>query len=594
MSINKSTRKKLLLAGIITVLVVAFALGLWFFVQYQSNKKTVEVLPVTDPSVSTTYWGDTTYSSGMVTSESLQEIYPSSDKVISQIFVEAGQQVKAGDPLIQYDKTKLELDVEGKDIAVKQAGIELDKAQKELKKLQNTTAATPAPSLPPEVIPTPEPEPTIPPADVPVHSRLDADSKPYQGSGTSEDPYVFLCTEDCVMTREFLLLLLGQAEEEPSQGESSEEEGLISPFAAIFEVREGDSNYGDLRYSFQLDGSHVEDDTEISQEIPSGENTLESVADAFRSAPTQPENTPTSGDVDGQGGQGNQDNYNDMGYTKEQLDDLIAQQRQKIKDCELKVKQAQLDLEKSKLALNNSTVCSTIDGVVRTLTDVDTATQSGQPFLVVSGQDQFLIRGSISENYLSDIHVGDSITAMSYENGMTYSATISEISTYPLDSNSGMWYGGGNSNSSNYEFTAIADNAEGLTNGMYLEITLNIPGSASTDALYLYTAYLREDDGGRYVMKAGLDNRLHKQYLQLGTSIYGGQYYEVKDGLTMNDYIAFPYGSDVREGTRVVVQGTTDPPIPEEGSDSSGSLEEDPAADGATDGVATMDGAVYY
>ena len=594
MSINKSTRKKLLLAGIITVLVVAFALGLWFFVQYQSNKKTVEVLPVTDPSVSTTYWGDTTYSSGMVTSESLQEIYPSSDKVISQIFVEAGQQVKAGDPLIQYDKTKLELDVEGKDIAVKQAGIELDKAQKELKKLQNTTAATPAPSLPPEVIPTPEPEPTIPPADVPVHSRLDADSKPYQGSGTSEDPYVFLCTEDCVMTREFLLLLLGQAEEEPSQGESSEEEGLISPFAAIFEVREGDSNYGDLRYSFQLDGSHVEDDTEISQEIPSGENTLESVADAFRSAPTQPENTPTSGDVDGQGGQGNQDNYNDMGYTKEQLDNLIAQQRQKIKDCELKVKQAQLDLEKSKLALNNSTVCSTIDGVVRTLTDADTATQSGQPFLVVSGQDQFLIRGSISENYLSDIHVGDSITAMSYENGMTYSATISEISTYPLDSNSGMWYGGGNSNSSNYEFTAIADNAEGLTNGMYLEITLNIPGSASTDALYLYTAYLREDDGGRYVMKAGLDNRLHKQYLQLGTSIYGGQYYEVKDGLTMNDYIAFPYGSDVREGTRVVVQGTTDPPIPEEGSDSSGSLEEDPAADGATDGVATMDGAVYY
>ena len=36
MSINKSTRKKLLLAGIITVLVVAVALGLWFFVHYQN------------------------------------------------------------------------------------------------------------------------------------------------------------------------------------------------------------------------------------------------------------------------------------------------------------------------------------------------------------------------------------------------------------------------------------------------------------------------------------------------------------------------------------------------------------------------------
>ena len=49
------------------------------------------------------------------------------------------------------------------------------------------------------------------------------------------------------------------------------------------------------------------------------------MADAFRSAPTQPEDTPASGDV------GSQDNYNDMGYTKEQLDDLITQQRQRSK-----------------------------------------------------------------------------------------------------------------------------------------------------------------------------------------------------------------------------------------------------------------------
>ena len=37
----------------------------------------------------------------------------------------------------------------------------------------------------------------------------------------------------------------------------------------------------------------------------------------------------------------------------------------------------------------------------------------------------------------------------------------------------------------------------------------------------------------------------------------------------------------------------TSPPIPEEGG-SSGSPEEDPAADGATGDVATMDGAAYY
>src|SRR5699024_9584745 len=136
--------------------------------------------------------------------------------------------------------------------------------------------------------------------------------------------------------------------------------------------------------------------------------------------------------------------------------------------------------------------------------------------LVVSGQGQYTITGSISESLLTSVHVGDMVTAMSYENGMSYNATISEISQYPLDSNSGMYYGTGNPNSSQYEFTAVVENPEGLTNGMYLDITLNVTSSADTDALYLDNAYIREDEGGSYVMKAGRDNRLVKQYLELG------------------------------------------------------------------------------
>src|SRR5699024_125292 len=152
--------------------------------------------------------------------------------------------------------------------------------------------------------------------------------------------------------------------------------------------------------------------------------------------------------------------YDEMGYTKEELQKLIQDQRQKIKDLELKVKQAELDLEKSKVALENSTVRSTVDGVVRTLLDADTAAANSQPLLVVAGQGQFTIKGTISESLLTSIHVGDVVSAMSYENGMSYTATISEISTYPLE---GSYYNGtGNPNSSTYEFTAVVDNPEGL------------------------------------------------------------------------------------------------------------------------------------
>ena len=112
-------------------------MGIWFFIQYRIDHKTVEVLAVSDPSVTTTYWGDTTYSSGTVKSDSQQELYPSDSQTVTDIFVEEGQQVSVGDPLVQYDKTKLELELESKDIAVKQAEIELDDAEDQLKKLQN-------------------------------------------------------------------------------------------------------------------------------------------------------------------------------------------------------------------------------------------------------------------------------------------------------------------------------------------------------------------------------------------------------------------------------------------------------------------------
>ena len=161
MSMNKKTKKNLIIASVTAVLVVAFALGLWFFVQYRADRRTVDVVPMMN--VTTQYWGDQTYSSGTAASDSLQEIYPTTDKTISDIYVEEGQQVAVGDPLLQYDKTKLELDVESKDLAVKQAEIELDDAEKQLKKLQNTTPiTTPKPGTPTDKpIITPTPTPTL-------------------------------------------------------------------------------------------------------------------------------------------------------------------------------------------------------------------------------------------------------------------------------------------------------------------------------------------------------------------------------------------------------------------------------------------------
>ena len=48
------------------------------------------------------------------------------------------------------------------------------------------------------------------------------------------------------------------------------------------------------------------------------------------------------------------------------------------------------------------------------------------------------------------------------------------------------------------------------------------------------------------------DGRLEKQYVQTG-SILWGSYVEIKSGITVDDYIAFPYGKNVKDGAATVV-----------------------------------------
>ena len=83
-------------------------------------------------------------------------------------------------------------------------------------------------------------------------------------------------------------------------------------------------------------------------------------------------------------------------------------------------------------------------------------------------------------------------------------------------------------------------------------------GTVSEEAIYLQKAYIRTDDEGKsYVYKEGEDGRLKKQYVKTGETLYG-QYVEVLSGVTMDDNIAFPYGSSVKEGAKVELSENTD------------------------------------
>ena len=62
----------------------------------------------------------------------------------------------------------------------------------------------------------------------------------------------------------------------------------------------------------------------------------------------------------------------------------------------------------------------------------------------------------------------------------------------------------------------------------------------------------RAENGKSYVYTVNADGKLEKRFISTGKSVWGS-YTEVKSGLTLEDYVAFPYGDGLRDGAETVV-----------------------------------------
>lgn len=568
---KKSMKKRVIGLSITAVVLAVIITTIAVIVHIQNEAKTVEVIPVSN--ISTFNYGDSSYSSGTVSSENMQSLYPDGQKVVSDIFVEQGQQVKIGDPLLQYDKASLELNLEKLELSLKTNENNIAAAKRQLVKYQNTTPYVP-PTEPPIVIP-PTPTP-VPAATATLYDEVTADAQAFAGTGTTEDPFRFLCTAEYQITPAFMRQLLGIDPYTPDLNNPSVTTTV--PFAAQFEVHEENSNFGEVLNLFVLDGTMTPKGTET----PAPELTPTPVPTPdVSAASTKRSALPVTGNPSFYGpdltakqlssennNSGSGSDYADQKYTAEELKALIADKKQEIADLELAGKRGKIDYERAKLALENSKVISTVDGIVKTLIPQEEAAANATAFLVVTGENTFYLNGTLNEAQLGTVNIGDAVTAMDYSTGMNYDCTIVSIDDYPVDSQNGGYYGGSvNPNTSNYAFQATINGAEGFGEYTYLEITFSNAPVVDSSTLYIDKMYVRDDNGGSYVMKRNSENRLEKAYIHTGKILYGS-YVEIKSGLTMEDYVAFPYGQDVHEGVRVVLQGSEDGSFPENGENS--------------------------
>ena len=101
----------------------------------KNNNLTAEVIPVMN--IASSYWdNDTSY--GYVQSGYSQRIMASTEQQIQEFFVEEGDAVEIGDPILSYDPTAIQLEVERQELNLDSMEVRMDRLYRELNELKNT------------------------------------------------------------------------------------------------------------------------------------------------------------------------------------------------------------------------------------------------------------------------------------------------------------------------------------------------------------------------------------------------------------------------------------------------------------------------
>ena len=655
---------KKILAGVLVVAVAGCGISAGLMQLRKSSQKTVNVTPVS--GLLQEFYTPTTTLDGTVTSSATQTVNGDKDLIIDQIYVTKGDTVNKGDPLISFDTTLVEMELNIAKLKKQKQEQDLNKAVNRLTSLQNggpieeSDASTDADDLSttkrsrdtgtgdddmtpddtmssaadmsgsylaaaihplllsaftdggaadnssgaastdtentadkknqsadntsdttetdntanapvytdssandfgdgsddsfnpgkddtPELSPTPTPslddhttyfdpyyrkgDPNITDGDEPFYQKLDADSVPFTGSGTEDDPYVYLCSsakEKVTVMGSLFNKLAGYS---PDGTKVVNQGGYW--YRLEFHQNDTIADYDDLKTSctgyYLVNGSLLEKPVYEFAEV---EFTL---ADADKY-----DENPDDGGDDNPGG-----NDEPTG-TPVSRADAIKYQKSKIASLKLDLQESDIKISQLEKKANKKLITAKLDGTVTYVGDSGSGeTTDGKALIKIKSSDGFYVVGSVSELMLDDFKEGTKLNCTSYTSG-SFEADVMDVSEYPVTGNS--FYGSSNPNVSYYAFTAVVSDKT-----LQLEdqdwVTVNYEASAAENIMVIQKAFVRNDNNKNYVYKD--DNGiLKKQEISVGAAVDSGYSVIVKGGLSEDDLIAFPYGKDVKEGAK--------------------------------------------
>ena len=546
--VGKRLKKTLIIAACVAAGCGAVWGGLT--IARNAQRGDVNVYAVNDFAM-TDYWGDSSNTSGTVTTDKLQKIYISQSQTVTKVWVKEGDEVRKGEPLVSYDSTLTEATVEKAKVAYDRAVANLEAAKGQLELLKKAENKE---QLEAELA-------KLEKQLAELKEKYDKDSShPYNpdeavtekelsmvtikdDDGSSHNVYYYAWTANSVLSAE---RLLGTTFGGRLRADAKTPEVVTN---IVLVKRAGDKVGGGVEASWGVrvtetykktgtgaDEYKVTQDVQLVTDLPAYEDKGRTYEDSEEITKLEKKIAYAQELVA-------------ASMTREELNKAVAAKTQEIKETEISNKLAKLDLDKKLRELGDGNVYAEFSGTVKTVRDATEAYNNSEAVVELSGGGGYYVSGTLSEMDLGSVKVGDTVQISSWRTGAFCEGKIVSIDDYPTQ-NSNNW-GDGNRNASYYPFKIFVEEDANLEPNDYVDIQYQKVSTQQQtgSSLYLQSMFIREDNGKSYVMVRNEDGRLEQRWVQTGRDLWGS-YTQIRGGLTIDDYVAFPYGRDVVEGAQ--------------------------------------------
>ena len=217
-----------------------------------------------------------------------------------------------------------------------------------------------------------------------------------------------------------------------------------------------------------------------------------------------------------------------------------------LKEAELNVKAKETEVQQSETLLENATVVSPVNGRVQSISESGTDNY-GNPvaYITIQQAGSYRIKGTLGELQRGGIMEGSRMKIASRTDEDTFwSGTVTLVDyENPTQGNDNNYYYVSSSDemtsSSKYPFYVELDSTEGLILGQHVYMELETEEGETSGVSISSAFFCFEEDGSAYVW-AEHRGKLEKRTVTLGEYNAMLDTYEVVEGLTEEDYIAFP------------------------------------------------------